>query len=152
MKSAILIALFWVALANSLSASESPYVPKPEIMRIFIGGYEGPSYEVLYDGRELKYYQASNMFDLKKSTPEIIPATNEDWAKFLKALDDMNAWAWKKKYINPSVKDGTTWNTTIVYNFANKGPITTYGSNSYPSGFDGFLSAVSALVGGRKFK
>ena len=132
--------------AHALSAT------KPRIMQISLGGHSGPSYEIIFDRRELKYYKAGDVHALKSVSPEILEVSAEKWDAFLDSLDRINAWNWDRKYINPDVSDGTTWSCAIVYDTQQARTLVSYGSNAYPVKFDEFLAAVSALLGGREFK
>jgi hypothetical protein len=121
-------------------------------MQVFIGGHSGVSYEIIYDGRELKYYKAKNMHALVEAAPEVVSISDEKWEAFLKSLDGISVWKWKRHYIDLDASDGTTWSCAIVYDTQKERAVVSYGSNGYPKDFAEFLSAVSALVDGREFK
>jgi hypothetical protein len=126
--------------------------PVPRIMQVFIGGHSGPSYEIVYDGRDLKYYKAGDMHALTEIKPEVVSISEEKWGAFLRSLDDIQIWRWKRRYVDPSVADGTTWSCVIVYDTQKDRTLVSYGSNGRPAKFDEFLKAVATLVDGREFK
>ncbi|ADZ09738.1 hypothetical protein Metbo_1506 [Methanobacterium lacus] len=78
----------------------------------------------------LKY--ENGMFKCGYSDDEesIVP-TEEDWAKFWKKLDRINAWDWAGNYVIPEYMylDGNRWNIRIQ--FGDK-KIECNGSNAYP--------------------
>ena len=124
------------------SANED-YVTRPHFLNIYIGGFLGPSYEIISDGLTIRY-KAVN------SIEEVFTPDEKTWKKFRESLNKVNAWGWNSKYIDPKIKDGTTWGVIIVDE--NGKQIHTYGRNAYPNKFNDFLAAVRELVGGREFQ
>ena len=126
--------------------------PAPRIMQVFIGGHSGPSYEIVYDGRELRYYKAKDMHALAEAKPEVVPVGSGQWEAFLHSLDDMRVWKWERRYTDLSVSDGTVWSCVIVYDTQKDRALVSYGSSGYPPEFDEFLKAVATLIGDREIK
>jgi hypothetical protein len=126
--------------------------PKPRILQAMIGGFSGESYELIYDGRELRYYKAQNMFDLKRVEPEVIAVSDQAWDTLFANLDSVGVWKWKRKYVDSKVVDGTIWSLTIVYDTQQDRSVVAFGSNHYPKDFQRLLSALASLSGGRSFK
>ena len=150
MKAALRYLLFITLTALGYPASED-HAPTPRILQAMIGGFSGESYEIIYDGRELRYYKAATMFGLKDATPEVIKVSASDWNTFLSQMDEIKVWTWKRNYRDPKVMDGTVWNVTIVYDLQKERSVVSYGSNAYPQNFARFLQALSQLAGGRQF-
>jgi hypothetical protein len=126
------------------------YVPRPEVVKLFIGGLFGPSYEIFSDGVRVRYKQADGMFGLEKTAGTEFTPDLRRWKEFREELDRINAWDWKPNYRKADVKDGTSWFVII-----SDGPtrvINSYGSNAYPEKYDDFLVAVRHLIGNRKYQ
>jgi hypothetical protein len=72
-----------------------------------------------------------------ESRPDILEApevreetpSRDDWAAFVKALDDVNAWSWEKEYSNLEVDDGEGWRFRLE--LADR-KINSEGRNAYP--------------------
>jgi hypothetical protein len=129
---------------------DGEYVPRPEVVRIFIGGLFGPSFEVFSDGVTVRYKRAEGMYALETTSGVTFTPDLKQWKQFRQDLDQLDAWKWQARYVNEGVMDGTKWYATIA-----DGPnriISSSGSNAYPEGFDGFLAAVRRLIGDREFK
>ena len=124
----------------------------PRILQAMIGGFSGESYELIYDGRVLRYYKAQNMFDLKRVEPEVIAISDQAWSAFFAELDSIGVWRWKRKYVDSEVMDGTIWSLTIVYDTQQDRSLVSFGSNRYPEDFRRLLSALAKLADGRDFK
>lgn len=130
---------------------------KPDRLRISLGGFDGPSYELVLSNGVLWYKSGDYLYQLETQTAEALQPTDEQWEHFRAALDQLDVWTWKASYVNLNVLDGTQWRFTVAY--PNKSLITE-GSNGYPGStndqpaelFNGFLNAVEQLIGGRKFR
>jgi hypothetical protein len=127
-------------------------VIKPEVISVEIGGMYGASYEITYDRRTLRYYSGQNGFLPEKAKPTIIKPSDEQWQAFFDELDQMNAWKWKRYYINPKEHDGTAWSVVVSYPLQGSRDVLSSGSNAYPPNFQQFLAAVRKLIGGREFR
>jgi hypothetical protein len=139
--------------AHALSQDKNDaIVLRPQIMRLFIGSFNGQSYEVLYDGRELRYYSAPNMFSLKSTKPVIIKDNPKAWQAFFSAMDNIGVWAWKDRYEDPKIADGTVWSIVLVYNTQQRRALVNSGSNAQPDNFPAFLRAVSSLIENNRFE
>lgn len=152
MKNLLPILLIAFLTAPCLRAEPEKYVIKPEIMRLFIGGFEGPSYEVLYDGRELRYYAADNMFALRTAKPKIIKPSPEQWQAFFDELEALHVWSWKDRYEDPGTADGTVCSSIIVYPTRDRRALVSSGSNQFPDNYPDFLKTVRKLIGDLPFE
>jgi hypothetical protein len=128
------------------------FVWKPEVISLRVGGAFGPSYEVTYDRRELRYYAAKNMFGLRDAKPVVIRPTDAQWDAFFSELDRLDVWGWKRRYEDPQIADGTSWRAVIVYSTQQPRALVSSGSNAYPANFGAFRQAVRKLIGDRKFE
>ena len=149
----LLPTLLLLLLASSfLQAESEKFVWKPLLMRLFIGGFDGSSYEIIYDGRDLRYFAAENMFLLQTTKPQIIKPGREQWQSFFNELNALRVWDWKGRYEEPNVKDGTVWSCIIVYETQDRRVVVSSGSNLFPKNYPDFLSTVKKLIGDRTFK
>lgn len=69
----------------------------------------------------------------------------EQWDKFWKVIDDLDAWRWDKDYFNQDILDGTQWELVIDRKGKRKRRI--FGSNSYPPNFKLLINAINNLAG-----
>jgi hypothetical protein len=154
MKTLTIFAIIWMFLQPLRGADEPKprFVQKPTLISLMIGGAFGPSYEVTYDQRELRYYAAKDFFTLRKARPIIIRPTGEQWQAFFNELEKRKAWKWRRNYTNPDVQDGTSWRAFISYETRDARDLVSSGSNAYPADFKMFLAAVRSLIGGRAFE
>src|SRR6187402_603647 len=113
----LVMALSLVLLFNSRAASQgkAAFVWKPDVISIMIGGAFGESFEVTFDQRELRYYSAKSMFELREAAPVVVRPADKQWETFFDDLDRAEVWTWKGRYENPKIADGTTWRAVIVY-------------------------------------
>lgn len=150
------LGLFFLAFTfTHCLAADTPtqkYVRKPEVMSVRIGGAFGQSYEIAYDRRELRYYEATSSFLIREAKAKIIRPSEEEWQAFYDDLERIKAWKWKRYYEQPEIQDGTVWSAVIVY--ASRAPhdVVSSGSNAYPPNFQDFLAAVQKLIGGKTFR
>lgn len=128
---------------------------RPTKLEFVIGGFDLVGrYCLRLDGDQVQYgiVYGYEMFEVKASA---IPSKRK-WINFIKKLDAINAWKWKKHYDNPSVLDGIQWELEIVYG---KQKIKSFGSNWYPGStnyddlnetaeFKALKHALSLLLGG----
>src|SRR5216684_2807734 len=101
-------------LVAAQQAKTNP-APRPQVMSIVIGGVFGPSYEITYDRREIRYYAAEEMSKLTTSKPVVVKPTEGQWQTFLDELKRLNVWTWKRQYEDPKVEDGTYWRAVVSY-------------------------------------
>jgi len=119
----------------------------------------GPSFWVTLEEGVLVYERCEEHYENRQS--ERIAPSEEQWAAFRAALDDIGVWRWKERYPNPGVCDGTHWALEIRCDDAET---SCSGDNNYPDetgeppdspgptpAFRRFLEAVQALLGGRDF-
>ena len=94
-----------------------------------------------YSNQEIKKILAddSNNNPFHKT---IIPK-EEEWGLFLKTLDELNIWGWKKNYYNPDVMDGCGFTLSVV---TNKNKVRTEGTNDFPPNYFDFIRAFEKLV------
>jgi hypothetical protein len=118
----------------------------PKYLRIFIGGFLGPSYCIEGNGSQLRYKPFSEGYN--QLAEDIINPSGEDWLCFFSALEKIGVWHWQPKYPNPGVCDGTSWSVEI--HWGNK-KVVSKGDNNYPEQFMHFLCAVRKLIGEREF-
>lgn len=153
MKTLTLLSIVWLLLQPLHAADPKPTLAdKPTVMSVMIGGAFGRSYEVTYDGRELRYYAVKNFFDLKTKKAVVIKPTDAQWQALFDELERIKAWKWKRDYTNPNVFDGTSWRAIVSYETSDPCDLVSYGSNSYPPDFKAFLAAIQKLIGGKKFE
>ncbi len=125
-------------------------MPRPIVVKIFIGGLLGSSYEIFSDGFTVRYKAAHGMLRLPETKGETFTPDLIAWKEFREALERINAWDWKTRYENSAIKDGTIWEVVVID--SPERPIISFGENAYPEKFDLFLAAVKRLIGGREFK
>lgn len=137
----------------------TPLVGMPEVLEISIGGYLGPSYNLLWDGGRLLYEECDIEYGKSHKT-EVTPTTNS-WARFWLACNKSKVWDWEESYSNPNILDGTRWFVRLKILDLE---IKSTGSNAYPGGqnqpddgnypqpFRIFLRAVKKLIGGLPFE
>jgi hypothetical protein len=120
----------------------------PSLLRLYIGGFLGPSYTVTWQGSGLLYEPDSLWLE----------PTDREWEQFWDRCDELRVWDWKPEYHASSpVMDGTSWEVHIV---CRRGSVNSSGSNAYPPGggmnetkkFRAFCEVVSALVEGNPFR
>ncbi len=143
-----------LTMAHPIAAGEAP--PIPEKFSAYIGGFFGPSYWVELEQGTL-HYKVREKGQQKEKTTTITP-TPEQWAAFRQALDEIDAWKWKKEY-NSGTPDGTQWSLAIAYDHKK---LASGGNNQYPGreakntdytkDFERYLAAVKALLGGKEFR
>lgn len=126
-----------------------------------IGGYLGMSFSALLTGTGLEYTEFGEQY-VPLATKTFRPAAAQ-WRALEKTLDDVQVWHWKKAYLNPKVRDGTSWEFECAWGGRK---IKTGGSNAFPADddprktameiesprFDRFLAAISRLLGGEPFE
>ena len=143
---------------------ESTMKALPERIRISIGGYFGPCYEVRLKKGRLTYTYLSSRdsrsqeLETEPQREEIEPSPKQ-WQNFRRTLDRLNVWCWQRNYLDPHVCDGTGWSAKIVYSDRS---LVSGGSNSFPGRdgralpttadetdktFEKFCRAVASLVG-----
>ena len=145
-----------ILLAMSLHAQASEC---PERFEVGVGGFFGPSFAVeLNETGELVYSRNAKTFVTADGTVrETVEASPQAWRAFCDELDAIGVWAWKPRYENPDVMDGTQWRVDIA---ACGKSVTSSGYNAYPGGtsppdgdaFARFLRAIGELLGGREFR
>jgi len=129
---------------------------EPVVLKVFVGGYMGPSYSVRWEQGTLVYESRARGYE-PEETVELHPSP-EQWAQLWQALEEIGVWEWQARYENLRVVDGTHWSIEIEIGGRR---LTSHGSNAYPgsqgqrrvkSPFDRFCAAVSRLVDGRAFR
>jgi hypothetical protein len=151
----LLIALAVTAL--QAEAADSNAIPKS--FKAYIGGFGSESYRIELQGREILYLEFVG--NPNRGKRQSIEPTPEQWAKFRAALDKIPVWAWKPRYANKHVMDGTHWAFAIEYGDHS---LAVEGSNAYPekngsqghrpeytAPFKAWLDAVRELLGGSEF-
>ena len=129
----------------------------PDELHIWIGGHEGPSYDLRLTNNVLHYWASGRGMRGTGKKPEVITPTDGQWKTFRTALDQVGIWNWRTNYVDSRVCDGTQWGVAAKYG---EKQITVYGSNAYPDGnnpepsptFKKFLRAIEQLLSGREFK
>ena len=134
--SGVVFVIFAASSNLACSTAEYPthldgkYVSRPNVVKLFIGGAFGPSYEVLSDGFTVRYKKGNNMFLLKTKKGINLTPSLKQWSDFLNTLDSIDAWNWKPRYANTNILDGTSWRFIMVD--PDKRIINSSGSNAYP--------------------
>jgi hypothetical protein len=139
------------------STPQSPHSELPEVLHITIGGFDGPSYDLLLTNGTLQYKAAGSISQLEDMKAAIIAPTASQWTAFRSSLDEIGVWNWKTNYINPDVLDGMGWSINVKYHDTG---IFAEGANAYPESdgidpspiFQKLTAAVSMLLSGRDFK
>ncbi len=111
-----------------------------------IGGYPGPSYQVMLEDGRLHYrvWRADG-----PATETVVDPTPEAWGAFLRAVEEAGLWSWAPRYASPGlIMDGTHWSIELE---VGERRVVSSGSNAYPPGFEQVTRAVSALLGGLRF-
>jgi hypothetical protein len=135
-----------------IRSTQSTVKALPERLRISIGGYFGPCYEVTFKKGRLTYIYLSSRDSCSRDLegppepelrellglkplpkPEEIQPSAEQWRNFRKTLDRIDVWCWKRKYSDPFVCDGTGWSAEIAYSDRS---LVSSGDNCFP-GWDG---------------
>jgi hypothetical protein len=146
----------------------------PKRLRISIGGFFGPCYEVTFKKGRLTYTYLSSRDSCSEELgpllglgpqphrEEIQPSAKQ-WQNFRRTLNRLNVWCWQAKYSNTAVCDGTGWSAKIVYSDRS---LVSSGDNCFPgrdgraipitaderdNTFEKFSRAVGRLVG-RQFR
>jgi hypothetical protein len=142
----------------------SPSIVKalPKRLRISIGGFFGPCYEVTFKkGRLTCTYLPPRDSCSEEPHPqrEEIQPSAKQWQNFRSTLNRLNVWCWQAKYSDPFVCDGTGWSAEIVYSDRS---LLSSGDNCFPgrygraipitadetdNTFEKFCRAVARLVG-----
>lgn len=145
-----------ILLAISLQAQACG---RPERFKAGVGGFFGPSYavELTEKGKLIYSRNAKTFVSADGTVRETVVVSAKAWRAFCRELDAIGVWAWKPRYEDPSVMDGTQWHVEISIGGKS---VKSTGYNAYPGGtlppdgdrFPRFLHAVSALLGGREFK
>lgn len=119
--------------------------PRPRKLEISIGGYPDGYFSLVYRDKVLRYKEASWNSDLV----EIEQPTEAQWQTYLSELNRLKVWNWKEDY-QPEfvICDGTQWSLWITWG---RCKVVSVGDNDYPKGFQSFLKAIRALIGGREF-
>ena len=108
-------------------------------LRFYIGGFTGPSYDVVSDGPTIVYTSRDDPAEHR-----ITPSAAQR-AAFGRAIEKAGVWRWAPDYCNPGVCDGTQWSIEIA---DGKRELASSGSNAEPEGFASFLRALRRLLGG----
>jgi hypothetical protein len=82
-----------------------------------------------------------------ESRPDILEApevreetpSRDDWAAFVKALDNIDAWSWEKEYSNPAIDDGEGWKLRLEIPGRK---IDSEGRNAYPGEPDSLWDGI----------
>ena len=115
----------------------------PELLRISIGGYFGPCYEVTFKKGRLTYTywppRESSTQEPEPQREEIEPSAKQ-WQNFWRTLNRLNVWCWQGNYSESAVCDGTGWSVEIVYSDRS---LVSSGDNCFP-GQDGRAIVITA--------
>ena len=129
----------------------------PDVLHIAVGGFDGPSYDLLLTNGVLQYKAGDSASQLQGANPEVVKPTGSQWKSFGTSLDEIGVWNWKTNYVDPNVLDGTQWSVVVKYTGKE---VVTHGSNAYPGGkgaepsptFRKLMEAIQKLLSGRDFK
>ncbi len=148
-----------VAMFGIVAAARAEQSAVPKRFNAYIGGFAAPSYRVESRGDVVRYTALDRQRNSKRTT---LKPTAVQWRAFRRTLDDLNVWNWQSRYFNERVVDGTQWSLDVAYSDRE---LKAHGENSYPQ-IDGgpndeprptetfrrYLSAVQALIGGKRFE
>lgn len=121
-----------------------------EIPRKFefnIGGNTGASYEVELKNQTIEYTWYSS--GRERSGTERVTPDMDQWRSFREKLDDLGFWSWNRRCSDSRVVDGTSWSVLICWGHQR---VESEQGARRPARFEGLLSAVSGLIGGRAFR
>ena len=126
----------------------------PTQLLFTIGGYNNECHEVEWKQGQLWYRRADGAYMWEPSVA--ISPTEDEWARFWRAMETAGVWQWQAKYEDPDTDDGTQWSLKLNYH---ERRIRCEGSNAYPGSpgpdysptgeFAHFLKALRALTGQR---
>ena len=136
---------------------EPDYLPGEP--NLYIGGFHGPLYSVSWNGEALLYSARRNSSEGERPPARIVPS-EAAWREFWKQMEAAKIWGWNENY-HEYILDGTQW-SVVLQRDADGATLKAHDSNSYPeeqinqgeesvSVFTKHLTAVSALIGKRKF-
>lgn len=165
MTSAPLLTLSLVALAMCASPNDAnrpasplaeppPASVVPSRLRVTLGGgpgMGGPAGRSVVElrGDTLVYLGIARPFPTGPRPETRAVPTDAAWRAFRSTLDSLDAFAWRARYENPAVDDGTQWSADVAYPDAG---LHATGSNRFPAGFEPFLDAVRRLGGRDDFR
>lgn len=128
----------------------------PKVLHFVIGGYTGPSDEVLWKQGQLLCRHAPAAC-LWEPHPRICQPSSQQWENFWVAVEAAGAWNWVPEYNDPRVLDGTCWSLELSH--AGR-EVRSGGSNAFPGSsgpsydsgmaFGQFLNALARLTGLRE--
>jgi hypothetical protein len=134
-----------------IRSTQSTVKALPKRLRIGIGGFFGPCYEVTLKRGRLTYtYLSSRDSRSRELEPPLEPQPQpqreeiqpsaKQWQNFRRTLNRLNVWCWQAKYSNPAVCDGTGWSAEIAYSDRS---LLSSGDNCFP-GWDGRAISITA--------
>ena len=127
-----------------------------------IGGHLGWSFSASLTDNGLEYVEYAEEYT--PMAAKILVPSPARWRALRQTLDRLSVWSWNAEYLNPHVRDGTSWEFECEWGDR---AIRTGGSNAFPSDpdprkathsqnesrrFDAFLRAISQLLGGAPFE
>lgn len=134
----------------------------PSTFEARIGGALGFSFSASLTPQGVEYTEFAEHY-APMATKTLTP-TAAQWRALKKGMDEVDLWHWNSEYINPYVKDGTSWEIECVWGDQT---IRTGGSNAFPSDpdaglvtnsqseskrFDSLMRAISQFLGGEPFE
>ncbi len=126
-----------------LPASSEPHLPRR--LDLGIGSVDG--HRVYWDGDALVWQRTSAAGDVLEETR--LQPSGEAWRAFWRALDELDVWSWEP-YYEPEYPTcgGTQWAAWIEHTGRT---LKASGRDVRPPNFDGYLAAVTNLLGERRF-
>ncbi len=136
--------------------------PLPRKFEARIGGHLGWSFSASLTDQGVEYTEFAEEY-VPMATKTLLP-DEPQWQALRNAMDESELWSWRPEYINPNVKDGTSWEIECDWD---EQTIRTAGSNAFPSDpdaqkatfsqdeskrFDSLMRAISQLLGGEPFE
>ena len=134
----------WSDWSRKSSMSAKPSINNVIMMKAFVGGFMGRSYQV-----EINMSDSTAEYKVLESgyiplTEETIMLEVEQMKKLLRVLDKVDILNWDEHYENINVLDGTNWSVELM--FSNT-IFQTGGSNAYPEQWNEFCGALEKVIG-----
>jgi len=118
----------------------------PSRFEFNIGGFRGASYEVELNDQTIEYtWYASGR---KRRGAEWISPDVDQWVAFREKLEELGFWSWDRRHRDSKLGE-TSWSVLIDWGHRS---VEFERGNVRPAKFEGVLSAVSGLIGGRAFR
>ena len=133
---------------------------QPDEFRISLTNPGGAGFNLEWKRPDLEYRAYNEHYDPIRMERLQPPA--EAWDKLWATLDEIEAWVWQPRYLNPGEAEGMTWQISVRVGGKT---LHSYGDNAFPEvepapqgftlpslSFAKFLAAIRTLIGGLPFE